>query len=123
MSPTSPVTDPQLAETAAALARWRNTCPRSARIPDALWSQAAELAQRHGVAPVAVALKLDYKSLKRRLTTGSTTGDAPCTPASPDFVELDLGLSATPAMCVLVLTDRAGRVAASVGRRRRRASA
>ncbi|HMV05313.1 MAG TPA: hypothetical protein PKA30_07145, partial [Accumulibacter sp.] len=63
-----PATAPQLAETAAALAQWRSTRPRSTRIPEELWSQATELAERHGLAKVAVALKLDYKSLKRRLS-------------------------------------------------------
>lgn len=63
-----PFADPQLADAAAALAEWRSTLPRSSRIPEDRWSRATELAERHGVAKVAGALKLDYTSLKRRLT-------------------------------------------------------
>jgi hypothetical protein len=109
MSPSSPATAPQLAETAAALAQWRSTRPRSTRIPEELWSQATELAERNGLAKVAVALKLDYKSLKRRLTAKHNADDARSAPVSSSFVELNLGLPLAPAVCVLVLTDRAGR--------------
>jgi hypothetical protein len=109
MSPCLPATAPQLAETAAALAQWRSTRPRSSRIPENLWSQATELAERYGVAKVAVALKLDYKSLKRRLAARNAAIDACSAPMSPGFVELDLGLPLAPPVCVLVLTDQAGR--------------
>ena len=104
-----PATAPPLAETAAALAQWRSTRPRSTRIPEELWSQATELAERHGLAKVAVALKLDYKSLKRRLSVRHCADDARSAPVSSSFVELNLGLPLAPAVSVLVLTDRAGR--------------
>ena len=110
-----PLADPQLADAAAALAEWRKTRPRSARIPEELWSRAIELAERHGIAKVAVALKLDYTSLKRRLTATTTApvkrpagGERP-SPPSPDFVELDFGLPLAAPACVLVLSDRHGR--------------
>ena len=109
MSPCLPATAPQLTETAAALAQWRSTRPRSSRIPEDLWSQATELADRYGVAKVAVSLKLDYKSLKRRLTARNGTEDARSAPVSSSFVELDLGLPLAAPVCVLILTDRAGR--------------
>ncbi len=91
------------------LAQWRSTRPRSSRIPEERWSQATELAERYGVAKVAIALKLDYKSLKRRLTARSAAEDARSAAVSSSFVELDLGLPLTPPVCVLVVTDRAGR--------------
>ena len=75
-SPSLPATAPELAEAATALAQWRSTRRRSSRIPEALWSQATELAERYGIAPVAVALKLDYKSLKHRLTARNAGEDA-----------------------------------------------
>lgn len=109
MSTSSPATAPQLAETAAALGQWRSTRRRSSRIPEELWSQATELAERYGIAKVAVALKLDYKSLKHRLTARNAAEDARSAPVSSSFVELDLGLPLAPPVCVLVLTDRAGR--------------
>ena len=108
MSTSLPATAPQVGETATALAQWRST-RRSSRIPEELWSQATELAERYGIAQVAVALKLDYKSLKHRLTARNAAEDARSAPVSSSFVELDLGLPLTPPVCVLVLTDRAGR--------------
>ncbi|MEF8734522.1 MAG: hypothetical protein V5B40_23805 [Candidatus Accumulibacter meliphilus] len=118
MPPSIPLSDPQLAAAAAALAKWRSTRPRSSRIPEDLWSRAIELAERHGIAKVAVALKLDYTSLKRRLAT--TTASATATAKRPaagsrssvpsaDFVELDFGLPLAPSPCILVLSDRHGR--------------
>ena len=82
MSPSLPATAPQLAETAAALGQWRSTRRRSSRIPEELWSQATELAERYGIAKVAVALKLDYKSLKHRLTARNAAEDARSAPVS-----------------------------------------
>jgi hypothetical protein len=82
MSPSLPATAPQLAEIAAALAQWRSTRRRSSRIPEDLWSQATELAERYGIAKVAVALKLDYKSLKHRLTARNAAEDARSAPLS-----------------------------------------
>ena len=110
MPPSLTVSDPQLADAAAALAEWRKTRPRSSRIPEDLWSRATELAERYGIAKVAVALKLDYKSLKRRLIARNAAEDARSAPVSSSFVELNLGLPLAPPVCVLVLTDRAGRV-------------
>lgn len=111
MSPSLSFADPQLADAAAALAEWRSTLPRSSRIPENLWSRATELAERHGVAKVAVALKLDYTSLKRRLTGTDQrpAGGKRASPPSPAFVELDFGLPLAPSPCVLVLSDRHGR--------------
>ena len=117
MPPSIPLSDPQLAAAAAALAKWRSTRPRSSRIPEDLWSRAIKLAERHGIAKVAVALKLDYTSLKRRLAgtaTAATTAKRPTvgvrsSSPSADFVELDFGLPLTPPACILVLSDRHGR--------------
>lgn len=74
MASSLPLADPQLADTAAALAAWRSTRALGARIPGDLWLRATELAERYGVAQVAVALKLDYTSLKRRLAAPPAVG-------------------------------------------------
>jgi hypothetical protein len=97
-------TDPDLAETAAAFARWRDTTPVGARIPEALWSQAVELARTHGVGRVATLLRLDYTRLKRRLAAESEAAAAP-----PAFVEMALDLPPAGSGCRLVLTDVRGR--------------
>jgi hypothetical protein len=98
-------TDPTLAETAAALTRWRNAKSPGARIPEALWSRAVELARTHGVATVARTLRLDYVRLKRRLAAAS----AAAAPPPPAFVEMTLDLPAAGAGCILTLSDARGR--------------
>ncbi len=105
-----PLADPQLADTAAALAAWRSIRAPGARIPGDLWLRATELAGRYGVAKVAVALKLDYTSLKRRLaaTASSRAERARSTPQPADFVELNFGLPLAPPACVVILSGRHG---------------
>ena len=94
-----------LADTAAAFARWRESTPVGARIPEALWSRAAELAATHGVAKVAASLRLDYYRLKRRVTGGvAATPDEP-----PAFVAMTLDLPPSGPGCVLALSDPHGR--------------
>jgi hypothetical protein len=117
MPPSLPLSDPQLADAAAALAKWRSTRPRSSRIPEDLWSRAIELAERHGIAKVAVALKLDYTSLKRRLATTQPApppqSDPP--PARGHRCPQRTSSNSTSACrwprlrCILVLSDRHGR--------------
>jgi hypothetical protein len=46
---------------------FRNAQPLRARLPEALWAAAAELATRYGVHPIARALRLDYSGLRRRV--------------------------------------------------------
>ncbi len=105
--------NPQLADTAAALAAWRSRRALGARSPDEPWLPATELARRFGVTKVAVALKLDYTtSLKRRLaaTASSRAERARSTPQPADFVELNFRLPLAPAACVRIPSDRHGRV-------------
>ena len=106
MSLLHPAAAADLAATAAAFARWRDTKPSGARIPEALWSQAAQLARTHGVARVATTLRLDYVRLKRRLTAQSQAGAPPPPPA---FVEMTLDLPPAGSGCSLVLSDARGR--------------
>jgi len=94
-----------LAATAAAFGRWRDTKPSGGRIAEALWSQALELARTHGVAAVARALRLDYVRLKRRLTAPSGAG----APPPPAFVEMTLDLPPAGSGCSLILSDACGR--------------
>ena len=104
-SPPAAARDPELAEAASALIRWRATRPLGGRIPEALWSQAVELAGTHGVAQVARALRLDYVRLKRRLAMKSEA----TAPPPPAFLDLTLELPPARSGCVLALTDTHGR--------------
>jgi hypothetical protein len=105
MSLPPPTTSADLAATAAAFTRWRDTTPVGARIPEALWSRAVELAGTHGVARVATTLRLDYTRLKRRLTGQSEAA----TPPPPAFVAMTLDLPPSGAGCILALSDVRGR--------------
>lgn len=105
MSLPHPTVAADLAAAATAFARWRDTTPMGARIPDALWSRAVELARAHGVARVATTLRLDYTRLKRRVTAESCAA----APPPPAFVEVTLDLPPTGSACVLALSDARGR--------------
>jgi hypothetical protein len=94
-----------LTAAATAFARWRDTTPLGARIPEALWSRAVDLARVHGVARVATTLRLDYTRLKRRLTAESSAAG----PSPPECVEMTLDLAAAGSACILELSDAQGR--------------
>lgn len=107
-----------LQEVKLPLEEWRNNRePGRRRIPTAIWSRAAELAVRFGVAPVAAELRLDYKALKSRMNALELNGKklvaAPPTPATtlpPSFVELFPSLQATQSLqpCVLQVESPRG---------------
>ena len=105
MLPSHPTAAVDLAATAAAFARWRDTTPLGTRIPEELWSRSVELAGTHGVSKVAATLRLDYARLKRRVRGESAVP----APAPPAFVELTLDLPAGGPGCVLALSDTRGR--------------
>jgi hypothetical protein len=66
---------------------FRNTRPGHARLPEALWAAAAELAKRYGVNPTARALRLEYGGLRKRFENRGQAKrkGAPSTP--PSFME------------------------------------
>lgn len=78
--------------------RWRRWRPARTRIPVELWQLALELADRHGINRTAVALRIGYYCLKKRLSQSSAGESA--RPSSggvklalsrrsqPEFVEL-----------------------------------
>jgi hypothetical protein len=66
---------------------FRNTRPGHARLPEVLWTAAAELAKRYGVNPTARALRLEYGGLRKRVENRGQAKRkrAPATP--PTFME------------------------------------
>ena len=71
MSRTKSPLPPALARAAQRLDEWRSTRTTRVISPD-LWRRAAKLASRHGVSPVARALRLDFYEIKRRLAATRT---------------------------------------------------
>ena len=87
------------------LDQFRSKQPHRARLPEALWQAAVELARQHGVYPVAHPLRLDYMGLKKRL------GEVPVVrrkAAAPAFVELIATRPATVPECVIEFESSAG---------------
>ena len=63
---------------------WRAHKSRRDRIPERLWSAAAEAAQRHGVHAVSRAVRIEHSALRRRVqATSSGASDA------PGFIEME----------------------------------
>jgi len=89
----------------ARIAHWRETRKsRGGAMPAGLWAEAVLLARRHGVAPTARVLRIDYASLKRRLDADHASATDP----RPTFVEVGTtapGLGA----CVICVDGRRGR--------------
>ena len=65
------------------LAEWRTNHPRRTPLPEQFWTEAAELARKHGVYRTARSLPVDYVNLRKRLG-GAVERQA----ATPQFVEL-----------------------------------
>jgi hypothetical protein len=80
------------------LAEWRKDPSRRTPLPDDIWTEAVELARRHGVYRTARSLPIDYVNLRKRLNGAAP----PTTLARPKFVEV-LMAPAQPAACIEVL--------------------
>lgn len=65
---------------------WRRTRPSRGPMPAELWQDAAVLARRHGINPVARALRLHYYSVKRALKGAPRLDEV----SHPGFVEVSV---------------------------------
>ena len=86
---------------------WRQSRRGKQRIPDELWSAAAELARRNGVNPTAAALHLDGGKLKRRMVTADSVSGKTM-PAT--FVELMAPHTVGSPECTIELEGRNGKL-------------
>jgi hypothetical protein len=84
---------------------FRSTHPHRTKLPETLWQAAVELAQEHGLHPVAHPLRLDYMGLKRRLE-GLPAAQKKA--SAPAFVELIAAHPATVAECVIEFESSIG---------------
>jgi hypothetical protein len=82
------------------LAEWRTNHPRRTPLPEEFWTEAAELARKHGLYRTSRSLPIDYASLRKRLE-GASVQKTP----RPQFLEL-LSAAAGSSYCVDVLRVR-----------------
>ena len=98
-----------LSQAATRFERWRQKRVKGERIPEQLWTVATELAGHHGVSRTAGVLKLDYYTLKERLTQPTRHSGRASSPTSPpSFVELTPGPLASPSPCEIEFSDASG---------------
>lgn len=96
---------PALSAARRQIDKWRRRGSKRGRMPETLWRRATALAGKHGLNPTARALKLNYYSLKKRLTESASAETAPA-PAQPDFIEIppDI-LKSAPVECTIEWID------------------
>jgi hypothetical protein len=87
---------------------WRSAQPPRSRLPESMWSAAAEMAQRHGLHCTSKALRLDYTRLKKRLPGAVAVGSTRSAP--PDFLELLASPASNVAECVVEVESNRGRM-------------
>ena len=85
---------------------WRQTRKGKARIPDELWSAAAQVARRDGVNQTAATLHLDGGKLKRRMMAGSV----PVQTMPSAFVEMVVPQAVGGSECTIELEGRNGKL-------------
>ena len=98
-----------LSQAATRFERWRQKRVKGERIPEQLWTVATELAGHHGVSRTAGVLKLDYYTLKERLTQLTRHSGRASSPTSPpSFVELTPGPPPLSSPCEIEFCDVSG---------------
>jgi hypothetical protein len=98
----------QLRQAVNRFARWRDTHDLGTRIPEQLWQLAVKLAAIYGVSRTALALKLDYYSLKRHLGESTTPVVLASPNDSPAFLELPPSTLLTSGACVIDFENSRG---------------
>lgn len=86
--------------------RWRSHGKARSRIPESLWRAAVELAEEFGVHRTAKALRLNYETLKARVSSARPERSSGNLPAK--FVELLPGTVPIVRKCVVELEDGHG---------------
>jgi len=103
--PSSPL-PAALGVAAGRFAAWRSS-RTDHRIPEDLWSVAADLGARYGVSRTSRALRVRYYDLKARIE-GATRGVVVEPAASSSFVEILTAPAASPAECVVEIENGSG---------------
>ncbi len=75
--------------------KWRSHQKRRTRLPEHLWSLAADLAQEYGLSRTARILRLDYNGLKKRIEGSASDATSPAVSMPPFLELLPSGMNAT----------------------------
>jgi hypothetical protein len=67
---------------------WRKTREKRTAMPEKLWKEAARLAHKHGIYPIARQLHLSYDSLKYHTSKSSNQKPSKNQASTSEFVEL-----------------------------------
>jgi len=90
---------------------WRKTRGNGRRIPEKLWSQAAELARENGVNQVCRYLNLDYNRLKRRMVSHKPPAISKSRSSHPVFFEYRMpSMSGLPVECLIEMEKAEGKM-------------
>ena len=107
-------TSPRLSEVEGRLNRWRQRHGGpGVRIPEELWSAAAEVAEVEGVCVAARRLRLREAALARRLERASRAKKA-CGDGDGGFLELDVSELSSSGRTVVVLEGEGDRLRVEV---------
>lgn len=98
---------PDLTELSQRLEQWRSQQRPRSRLPESIWTAAAELAKRYGLHRTTKTLRLDYTGLKKRMPAATAQSAA----APPHrFLELLAPTAVSPAECVVEWESARGRM-------------
>lgn len=98
----------ELADLAGQFLEWRQTRQVGCRIPDSMWESAVALARRFGVSRTAMALKLGYYELQKRVVGTSAPVVEATSARTPTFVELPSPFAKFADECVVEFQKASG---------------
>jgi hypothetical protein len=87
---------PTLAEVKALFAGWRSKKQHREPIPQELWDAAVSLSSQYSIYKISKALSLCYTTLKKRVEAAR----AVFTPATQDFIAVDLSSTVSTQCCI-----------------------
>jgi len=109
-TPVPVVIPAEIQELSRQIEQWRNTRPYRMRMPEPLWTLAANPANQYGIAPVSRFLHLDYYALKERVQPAErrevTMPESKAT--GPTFIELPPLSAGALSECSIELEDPRG---------------
>lgn len=95
-----------LTEVQSQFAAWRNARTSRERIPETLWSAAAELCENHSIHKVSKALRLNHTNLRDRVAVRHSAPPPAVAPCQ-DFIAIDMEQPRS-SECIIEMEHRNG---------------